>query len=606
MVPYLAAVAGAVTALVGVQLSTNDVARPPTRFSVELQGVLARNPGPGLAFSPDGRALAYAAAHDGERVYVRSLDQLEAVPVRGSDGGQNLFWSPGSQWIGFQADGALQKVAAAGGSPVRLCDVAGLNSGASWGADDTIVFGDYNGERAPHLWRVSALGGIPEPVTILDAERGEMAHFWPQVLPGDAGVVFTVFHGFWSEARIAVQSWSDDAHRVILDGTSARYVPTGHLVFARQSAASDYRAPRGETLWAVPFDLGTLEVTGSPTPILENVLITGGDVAQFSVAGDGSLVYADAGFLVTEEGLSAATELVWVDRQGNAEELPLERARYKTPRVAPDGNRFAFVTSAEGEHIWIYDQRRGSRDRLTVEGSNRWPVWTHDGTRVAFASTRPGQGNLQLFEKSVDGSGAAVPLLGDSVPEGTLTAPISWSPQTSTLGFYMAEEATLDGDVWILPDGGTPVAVVTGPFDDASPGISPDGRWVAYVSDESGQPEVYVRPYPGPGPRVTISAGGGTEPVWSRDGGELFYRNGSAMTTVRIDVDGDRLTPAAPERLFDGPYALDPVTGRNPNYDVAPDGRFLMVRTVPGATDVDSVTVVLDWARELMERAPVD
>ena len=240
-------------------------------------------------------------------------------------------------------------------------------------------------------------------------------------------------------------------------------------------------------------------------------------------------------------------------------------------------------------------------------------MWTDDRAQIAFASTRLGEGLLQMFKKPVDGSATAAPILSEDERDSIVFVPMSWSPHARALAFYKGRTlaSTLStgavGDIWVLPEAGPPAAFVAGQFNNRSPSFSQDGRWLAYTSDESGYTEVYARPYPGPGPRVAISTAGGTEPLWSRDGTELFYREDSAMMAVRIEAQEARLVAGTPEQLFEGSYAPDPITGVNPNYDVAPDGRFLMLRTAPDDGPVaQSLHVVINFDQELRRRVPTE
>jgi serine/threonine-protein kinase len=369
---------------------TRPAAQPLARFTISLEGEsrLPPNPGPAFALSPDGQKLVYAAFSDGsQQLYVRSLDQIEAIPLRGTDGGQNVFWSPNGEWVGFKADGMLKKVALAGGAPETLCEAEGLPGGASWGLNDAIVF---SGGPGSPLLRVSALGGIPEPLTSLRPDEGDVAHLWPQVLPGGNAVVFTVFRSSESDSSIAVRSLSGEEHRVLLAGTGARYVSTGHLVFVREN-----------TLWVVPFDAEGLEVTGPASPVLENVLRTPGGIAQFSFASNGSLVYAPGDVI----GARLST-LVWVDRNGQATELAAEAGPYRYPRVSPDGTRVAVSRTDQQSDVWIWDVGGETLTRLTSDpGVDQYGEWTPDGNRVVFRSNR--EGGNSLFWRSTDFTGDA-------------------------------------------------------------------------------------------------------------------------------------------------------------------------------------------------------
>ena len=353
---------------------------------------------------------------------------------------------------------------------------------------------------------------------------------------------------------------------------------------------------------AVPFDASSLAVTGNPVPLVEGVLVKGSGAADFSISDDGRLVYA-SGAVST-----VATSLVRVDRQGREE--PLGEAwqpdRYFYPRFSPDGTRVAVAIADDADNdLWVLDLERGARSRITFGGMNRFfPVWSPDGSALAFAD---GNGPTnRLVMARADGSGQVETLLDRDERQ----FPTSWGADGNVLAFYIDDPET-NRDLAMLPlDGdGTPEPFLATPFDEQAGTFSPDGRWLAYVSDESGQDEVYVRPYPGPGERHTISTNGGQEPVWSRDGRELFYRNGDQMLVVALDAAGP-FRAAPPELVFAGAYVLseDTSPARSPNYDIAPDGqRFLMIKP-EGAGDPGEepqITVVLNWFEELKARVPV-
>ncbi len=365
-------------------------------------------------------------------------------------------------------------------------------------------------------------------MTTLDSENGEGNHRSPEILPDGKAFVFTAFRA--NGNQIVVQDFETGERRVLVqEGTSARYVSTGHLIYVREG-----------TLLAVPFDLASLEVTGAPVPIIEGVMQ--GRLsrhAAFSVSRSGSLVY------VPGEAQGAANTLVWVDRTGAAEPLAGPLRLYRNPSLSPDGQSLAVTVVGTGNlsDIWVYDLLRTTLTRLTFEGDNRLPIWTPDGERVTFRSNRDG-GPWNLFWKRADGSGEAEQLATSEINQ---TAS-SWSPDGQVLAFYEGrggEETAL----WTLPMDGErqPRLFLQTPFHESSAMFSPDGNWLAYVSDESGQIEVYVRPYPGgtPGGKRQISTEGGNEPVWARDSGELFYRSGTRMMAVEITKE-----PDPPEILY--------------------------------------------------------
>ena len=512
-----------------------------------------------LALTSDGSKLAYAAVQDDVQfAYVRALDRMDSTALRGTEGAENLFWSPDGQWVGFHADGSLQKVSLAGGLPVTLCQVNDVPTGASWGPDETIVFGDG---RQSSLLRVSADGGSPESVTVLKADEGEEAHLWPEVLPGGNGVLFTVSDGSPENNRVAVQSFAADEHRVLLEGTSARYVPTGHLVFAR-----------GSSLWTVPFDLDRLELSGTPIPILEGVLVTGGGASQFTFSNDGSLIYAQGG----EATGATQRTLVWVDREGREDPLGLDTGEYGSPRVSPDGMSVALgVRDPDNSDVWMVDVARGTPSRVTTHAAQDGrPLWTPDGDRIVFASDRAGSNGL--FWRTADGGGNAELLLAIDGVDGLSAS--SWSPEGDVLVFqYVPQGTSFDIAVLSMDDDRAWEPLIQTAASEQTPAVSPNGLWMAYTSDETGEREVYVERFPDLGGKQRISTAGGSRPIWSSNGRELFYFRelGSSSQVWAAPIDSEpTLTPGTPQLLFEGNYFQ---VGAHP-YDLAPDGRFLMIQ----------------------------
>jgi serine/threonine protein kinase/Tol biopolymer transport system component len=587
------AVGALLTSLVVWRLRPPPSPQPPMRFGINLPpNVRLTNTGRSVvALSPDGTQLVYSANN---QLYLRPMDQMEATPIPGTEGtgmntGRSPFFSPDGQWVGFWADGELKKVSVSGGAPVTLCE-AGNPYGASWGSDDNIVFG----QGAGGILRVAGEGGTPELLTPLDSTKGEIGH-GPQILPGGRALLFTLATGGkWDEAQIVVQSLSVNSgeRRVLIEGGSdARYAPTGHIVYAL-----------GETLFAVPFDLERLEVTAGPVPIVENVMRATGrftGAAHYSFSDSLSLVYVPA------DTFQAARTLAWVDRQGQVRPLSGSRQAHLHPRFSPDGERLATrVLDESGGNIWILEMARDTLTRLTFEGSNNSPVWTPDGKNVAFTSKRSGQWNI--FQKPADGSSEAVQLTRNE--NATILG--SWSPDGKMLVAMVADDtSTSSFDIGALrPEGRSELEILLGtPFDEHYPRLSPDGRWLAYTSDESGRREVYVRSFPDLSGKWLISTEGGTEPVWSPNGKELFYRQGEKMFSIVVSTE-PVFTPSKPVLLFEGPFDPDP-NGFSSNYDVSPDGRrFLMIQR---GEDTESavpqrLNVVLNWFDELKRLVPTE
>ena len=576
------------------------------RFAIPLPAgfLLEPGPGPSIAVSPDGARLAFVALErgGGTQLFARALEQFEAAPVPGTRGASAPFFSPDGRWVGFYADGALQKVSIEGGAPLKICDAPAVWS-ASWGPDGQIIFATA---AAPNgLRRVPADGGTPEELTIPKSDQGELQHALPQVLPGGGRVLFSILtKAGWEPAvlTLATKEWQT-LTRGVSAHTAAHFAASGHLLYAQA----------GGGLVAVPFDPSSGALTGSAFPLLERLDMVGAGGAGLALSASGTLVYVPAAAELPQR------TLMMVDRQGRTAALGEMRGAYSHPRVSRDGGRVAVAIESEnGIDIWIHDVERGTRTRLTGGGINSYPVWHAGGSRVTFqAAGSPGR--FSLFSRDVDGSGQAEPLLRDAPPEsaavlpaamagllpGTMPrpgsanphVPVSWSADGAHLAFAERKPGA-QRDVWVLSEGGEPSPFVLTPFDEWAPAFSPDGQWLAYVSNESGRNEVYVQPYPGPGSKWLISIAGGTEPAWSPDGKELFYRRGEQMLGVTVQVKPE-FSVSRPRLLFEGSYQ---VAGDSRNYDVAPDGRFVMVRS--DRTDVPPrLYVALNWLEELTARA---
>ena len=567
----------ALVALVAVLMFRN--APPPdsgpvARFglAVDAGQLLALDVQRAVAMSPDGSRLAYVAARRGKtQLYVRPLSQVQARAVPGTENASDPFFSPDGRWLGFSANGQLRKIPIAGGAPITLA-AAPVTFGASWGADDTVI---YAPTSVSGLFRVPAGGGKADQVTTLDTANGELAHRWPHVLPGGRAVLFTVWRGgIFDDAQIAVYRLDTRTRTTILDGgMDAQYIPTGHVVYARSG-----------TIMAAPFNLSQLRVTGPPVPILEGLetnVVTG--AAHFSVSEKGSLAFVP--------GTTAKFRLVEVDRQGKLRELPVPQRTYNQPRLSPDGRRLTFALRGVDTDIWLTEVDRGGLSRLTLEaGENETPVWSFGGTRVAYSASRAGKPRT-IFVKPSDQSGAEQ-VLHTSQLASHLT---SWS-RDEVLAF--TEFKGLDGDIWVLPPGGKARPFLETPFNEHGAMFSPDGKWLAYTSDESGQDEVYLQPFPGPGAKTQISTDGGSEPAWARSGSELFYRNADKLMSVTIRQT-PQFEPGAPRLLFEGIYESD--HRGDTNYDVTADGqRFIMIKSDRQFTRLN---VVLNWFRELREVA---
>ena len=541
-----------------------------------------------LAISPGGRSVVFGSPRaESSQLHLRAIDRMSPTPISGGVG-HGPFFSPEGQWVGYYDRGStiLEKVSILGGPPVRLTESPRIIRGTTWGTDDRIIFGTLRGG----LLRVSGGGGggEPEVLTTYDPDQGD--HTWPSIIPGHDALLFVMSRGFMLDTgQIAVLDLTTGGITDLgLAGVSPRYVSTGHLVYAAVNGS----------IRAVPFDAASLTVTGNPVPLVEDVMVKNSGAANFDVSENGSLVYVSA-----EAGAgSGRWTLVWVDRQGQEEPFLEEPADYWFPRLSPDGRRLAVTiadTASSSWNIWVVEIERRTRTPFTFEGDNHWPLWTPDGQYITFGSSRlTGRRDalwrgMNLYWKRADRSGEAEPLFASEAGQ----IPTSWSPNGQVLAFH-ATNPTSAQDIWLVPREGEAAPFLVGPFNERGAVFSPDGGWVAYVSDESGRTEVYVRPYPGPGSPTQFSTDGGREPMWSPGGGELLYRIGDAMMAVAIETE-PTLQLGATQQLFEGRYLGDPDRA---NYDVASNGeRFLMVKE-----PTPQIIFVENWFEELKRLVPTN
>ena len=473
-----------------------------------------------------------------------------------------------------------------GGMPVTISEVLAVASSApSWESDDTIVFTPTSGAS---VWRVSASGGPLTAVTTLT--ENETSHRWPQLLPGGKTLLFSALTASVNDPQAYVQSLETGQRRPVIKGAGARYLPTGHLVAVQAGA-----------LMAVPFDPVRLETTGTPVAVLSGVMqvrrlrnaTTTNLAPQLTFSSTGTLAY------IPVNPRPRQSALIWVDRTGREQPTGASGGDYFQPRVSPDGRRVAVtVLEGGGDHndVWLYDLTRETWSRFTSEGDNAFPLWAPDGRTLTFVSNKAGPDNI--YRKPLDGSGPEERLAASDRP----TYPFSWSPD-GALAFVSVFPRAVQ-DIWVLrsDQGGKPAPFLETPFGEGAPAFSADGRWLAYVSNESGRNEIHVRPFPGPGEKVTISTEGGNEPVWSRSGRELFYRSGDAMMAVDI-VTSPVFAAGKPRRLFEGNYETS--TALWPNYSVAPDGqRFVMVKRIDREAAPAQINVVINWFDELKRLVP--
>jgi eukaryotic-like serine/threonine-protein kinase len=553
-------------------VSSTVITLPPGQRLAELEE-------PAIALSSDGTQLAYVAVQgDTQQIYLRAMDNPQPRPIPGTVGGTNPFFSPNGQWLGFFANQKLKKVSVNGEALVTLAD-AGKPHGASWSTQGVIAFS--SAQIAP-LQQVPEAGGKAQAVTHFD--RGEVSHRGPQFLPGGNALLFAATRGSynWTNAEVSVQSLETRERRNLVKGAAfPQYAASGHLLYVQAG-----------NLMALPFDVQRLAITGTAVPVVEGILQsrTSG-TAQYSVSASGSLIYVPGGVLADQR------RLVWVDRSGKVQPLDAPVRAYLFPRIAPDGKRVATTIAEEATQIWLYDLARETLTRLTFEGDQNYnAVWSPDGKMIAFQSRK--EADTEIYWQRVDGSGGLERLATSEIP----FVPMSWSPDGQTLAFIEVNPDT-GFDLWVMSvQERKPKLFLRTPFNESVPRFSPDGHWLAYMSDESGRNEIYVQPYPGPGAKLQISIDGGTEPTWNPSGRELFFRNGDKMMVADIVLQPS-LTASKPRLLFEGQFLPSPAT--TPNYDVSRDGqRFLMVKADAASEAATQINVIFNWFETLKQAVP--
>jgi serine/threonine-protein kinase len=585
-VAWIAVVALLVAALLAPlaysRLSRSE-ARPLVRASISLPeafvfGLLAQQPT--FAISPDGTRVVYRTDVAGP-LYSRRLDEANSTAIAGTDGALSPVFSPDGRWLAFFVGPTLKKVSFSGGAAVTVATLpvtlgAQGYRGVAWADDGTIAFSSSTGAG---LFGVSHRGGEPTPLTVIDRSADEWGHRWPHFLPGGKAILYTVKSATlqsFDDAQIVVRSLETGEQHIVAQGSSAHYVPTGHVVYARAGA-----------LYAVRFDAARLAVTGTPVKVADGVIThpdTGG--AQMAISKTGTLVFA-AGSSKTAE-----RPLLWVDRGGTARPVIERQAPFWFPRISPDGRRITVTMDGAFSKVWVVEVERGTLTPVTqLAGDQGLGQWMPDSLHVTFAADTESSGTMRMFSDRYDRAGNA-----DLVFAGAESMfPLSWSPDGKSLLYRLIKPGT-DEDVWAYSkEDRTTKPFLNGPAKESSAIFSPDGQWVAYVSADSGRDEVYVRPFPGPGKRTQISIDGGAAPVWSRDGKELFFTNGDTLFAVPVGLS-PTFTNGKPQRLFSGPYNFDEVTR---NYDVSSDGRRFVVlprRSEPAPRQLE---LILNWFEEL-------
>jgi len=522
------------------------------------------------------------------------LDQFESKPIPGTEGAFFVCFSPDGQWIAFiTTAGSVKKVPVAGGAALTLAEGLGNSGPCDWGEDGNILLGSNKG-----LMRLPSAGGKPQNIAATDVKKGEISFNVPHLLPGGKNVLFGILgNGGIRALRLAVLNLETGEKKILLDGAgSGWYAPTGpdpsqgHIVYGLNGS-----------LFAVPFDVKRLQA-GSPVPVLEGVMGVG-VLTTFGFSESGTLAYGSGG----SSDIGTAT-LVWVDRKGG------ERAVAAPPRVysptmldlSPDGGRAALVTQDLGTltvDVWIYDPVRGALNRITFGGVNTNPVWTPDGKRLIYSFSPDLGAHGELRSVPADGSSSPTTILSNEAPQ---RFPNAVSPDGKVLlGSRLRAQgppAQVGQDIFTMPLEGAseskPKPFLESQYNKQQARFSPDGKWVAYASNESGRDEIYVAPYPGAGGKSQVSAEGGTSPQWARNGREMFYRSGNKMMVVDVET-GAAFRAGAPKVLFERADVTD-------GFGVAPDGqRFLVFKSVRGPAQTAELRVVVNWFEELRRRVPL-
>ena len=553
--------------------SSTKVAGGPARFLIALSEPMSETEGV-LVISRDGRRVAYAAGPAGrQQLFVREIDQFASKAVPETEGVVSAAFAPDGQSIAFVAARKLRTVSLSGGTPLTLRDRVD-GAGVNWTADQSIL---YNPGTATGIWRIPTAGG--EAVRVTQPGPKDNEQRFPEVLPNGNGLLFSALGGV-TDDQVYVESLRTHERRALVKGFAPHYLPTGHLVFVRAG-----------TLFAVRFDAERFETKGAPVTLLEGIRQARSGQPLISYSDVGSIVYLPTS---VEAGSNA---LVWVDRAGIEQPAGASGRPYAQPRLAPDGRRV--VTSLRGntEDLWLIDLTRGTSSRLPAESDTSFPVWTPDGQRLTFASAK--EGSYSIYWRPVDGSAPDERLLSGNWPN----YPFSWSPDGKVLAFVSVNPTTLqDIRVLSVDQKGASKPFLETQFREGAPAFSPDGKWIAYVSDESGRFEIYVRPFPGPGEKWPISLEGGNEPVWPRNGRELFYRAGDTMMAVDVQTT-PTFSAGKPRKLFERAYERSLALWAN--YDASPDGqRLLMVRQENATARATHINVVLNWLDELRQKLP--
>jgi serine/threonine-protein kinase len=580
---WAALVAALVVGPLGWLLRGRAAEEPPVpmRLSIQLSAEqeLVVSSNATLAFSRDGASVVFRAREHGrDALFRRVLGESEVRRIEGTDNGVAPFLSPDGRWLGFVQTGKLMKVAIDGGRPFVLASARGAG-GATWLPDDTLVFAPTYSDG---LFRISAEGSEPERLTTPDRASGVLGHWWPDPLPGYRQVLFTAFRTPVDRSRIGVLDLESREVRWLVEGGFfARWSPSGHLLFAREGR-----------LMAAPFDAETATVTGPAVAMVDDLRVVPiGGWGQFALSSRGTLAY------VSETVGNARRGLVWIDRDGRVEPLSVEANRFVSVSLSPDDRQVAVAIQESSLDLWIYSLDSGTLSRLTSsEGTEFSPVWAADGRELIYVFDRP-PFELRRLAVGFPDSGRPV---WEEPGELDITEPalgpggrIAFTVSESETGYNVYSRPAAGGEP------ARPIRATGG--DERFASFSPDGRWVVYQSDETGRPEIYVEPLPGPGQRVQVSADGGLEPVWARNG-EIFFRH---LDQIRVAATrlGETFQAEPPRTLFAHPM-LRGMDETARTWDVTADGRRVIAISVPEANRPRRIEIVTDWLEELEESVP--
>ena len=525
-----------------------------------------------VAISPDGSRIVYRAKEGNlPRLYLRRIDQLAGAPIAGTDEAANPAFSPDGRSIVFVANQKLKKLSLDGGMPVVLADAPGGSLGQKWFGDTIYYISGF----AEGIWAIPAGGGQRRHVIPTDPAKGIRALVWPEVLPDGKTIVATAWNnGTWDDAKIVAYPIGGGQPRVLIDGgTFARYIPSGHLLYARSGV-----------LYGVPFDAGKVRLTGTPTPVINGVAsgVTNGEV-QYAVSDTGTLLYAPGGVLDNKRSL------LWIDRRGTEQPVVATRRPYASPVISPDGRTIVTTLETATYDVWQLDLDRDTMSRVSYGGDDSNNLWTADGHRIIWSSSR--SGHVNLYWAPADNSSGEERLTSSTDEQ----FPTSVSPDGHWVAVTQQRRET-SSDIMLIPLAGNHIAqpFLTSRFNESSMFFSPDGKWVTYLSNESGRDELYLRPFPGPGGKWQISTDGARGVSWAHNGREIFYRKDNKFFVVPIELQ-PRVRIGKPQLMFEKDL--------NGGWDVAADDARLLCVKDDAPHVLDQMYLVLNWFDDLKRRA---